>query len=149
METYRRYKGLILIVAISVAIFSCFITFMFVKSDYSYGRSIYHFGPVNETAIHAHDDPTQYIMLKLQSNSMLPTISQDNPVLAIKIDKEYISHIAEGDIIVFFRGDEKICHRVHSVLPEGLQTKGDANTATDSRLVRANDLYALVLCVFY
>ena len=80
---------------------------------------------------------------------MLPTISQDDAVLAMKLDQSNVHNITTGDIIVYFHEGEKICHRVYEVYPgEGFHTKGDARSAPDTYMVKYEDIYAIALCIF-
>ena len=81
------------------------------------------------------------------SNSMRPTFEAGDLVLMQKFDTE--PH--ESDIIMFaiaVRGkDPIVTHRVYSVAPDGVKTKGDANGAVDSWLLPPEQIYAKAITI--
>ncbi|HJH29623.1 MAG TPA: signal peptidase I [Methanosarcinaceae archaeon] len=80
------------------------------------------------------------------SNSMRPTFEVGDLVLMQKFDTES----QKGDIVMFgqaFIGkDQIIIHRVYSVTPEGIKTKGDAG-AIDYWITRPEQIYAKAITI--
>ena len=63
------------------------------------------------------------------SGSMKPGIPVGSIVTA---DTRYdYDSLKEGDIIIFRKGDTKVTHRIRSITEAGIETKGDANNASD------------------
>lgn len=67
--------------------------------------------------------------LIVQSSSMEPGIPAGSLAVA-DMECSYGS-IEKGDVIIFQAGEGRVMHRVHAVTEGGLETKGDANRATD------------------
>ena len=80
------------------------------------------------------------------SNSMRPTFEAGDLVLMQKFDVE--PH--ESDIIMFglalIGKDQIVTHRVYSVTPEGIKTKGDAG-AIDYWIVRPEQIHAKAITI--
>lgn len=52
--------------------------------------------------------------------------------------------IHPGDVIVYRRGEEFVVHRVNSITPEGLQTRGDDNSRIDEFPIDDNQIVGIV-----
>ena len=80
------------------------------------------------------------------SNSMRPTFEAGDLVLMQKFDTEP----QKGDIVMFglavIGKDQIITHRVYSVTPEGIKTKGDAG-AIDYWVTRPEQIYAKAVTI--
>ncbi|MEM2192159.1 MAG: signal peptidase I [Candidatus Hadarchaeales archaeon] len=72
--------------------------------------------------------------LRIQGNSMKPTFEDGDLVLAISYPVE---NLGVGDIAVFYlqKAGGRVVHRVISVLPNGVLTKGDANPSDDGETI--------------
>lgn len=82
------------------------------------------------------------------SNSMRPTFEKGDLVLMQKFDTE--PH--EGDIIMFGMAivggmDQIITHRIYSITPGGIKTKGDAVNAVDSWTLRPEQVHAKAIII--
>jgi signal peptidase len=79
------------------------------------------------------------------TGSMEPVMYPGDVAIVRKDDG---SHIKEGDIIQYWRGDVFIIHRVIDVEPTGeFKTKGDNNSAPDSQLVTQGQVRGKVIAV--
>ena len=76
-----------------------------------------------------------YLNFCVQSGSMCPTI--DVGSLAIVDTNCNYEELKEGDVIIFSVKDARVMHRVHRRVPEGIETKGDANSVADGVIVNA------------
>ena len=82
------------------------------------------------------------------SNSMRPTFEKGDLVLMQKFDTE--PH--EGDIIMFGMAvvggmDQIITHRIYSITPGSIKTKGDAVNAVDSWTLRPEQVHAKAIII--
>ena len=82
----------------------------------------------------------KYQLMAIASNSMNPVFYRGDAVVMQRIDKDEISEIKIGDILVFESDKRIVVHRVigkeESLGGKTLfQTKGDNNNAPDSELV--------------
>ena len=82
------------------------------------------------------------------SDSMRPTFIKGDLILMQKYDTE--PH--EGDIIMFEiaylgKKNQVITHRIHSITPDGVKTKGDANGAVDSWILSPERIYAKAITI--
>lgn len=82
------------------------------------------------------------------SDSMRPTFIKGDLILMQKYDTE--PH--EGDIIMFEiaylgKKNQVITHRIHSITPSGIKTKGDAVSAVDSWTLRPERIYAKAVII--
>ncbi len=82
------------------------------------------------------------------SNSMRPTFEKGDLVLMQKFDTE--PH--EGDIIMFGMAivggmDKVVTHRIYSVTPEGIKTKGDAVNAVDNWVIPPKRIHAKAVTI--
>ena len=82
------------------------------------------------------------------SNSMRPTFEKGDLVLMQSFDTE--PH--EGDIVMFAmsmlgKKNEIVTHRVYSVIPEGIQTKGDAVSTVDSWVIPPKQIHAKAVTI--
>ena len=77
------------------------------------------------------------------SGSMQPSIPLDAYIVT-KAQKTY----AKGDVISFEAGNHTTTHRIVQVLPEGFQTKGDANgESADKEIVKKEKVVGKVVLV--
>ena len=76
------------------------------------------------------------------SGSMEPTIPTWS-MCVIDTHADY-EDLAEGDVIVYYRAADgaRIIHRIIAIYPEGIVTKGDANSIDDGLSVTKNNYYA-------
>ena len=76
------------------------------------------------------------------SGSMEPTIPTWS-MCVINTRAEY-EELAVGDVIVYYRASDgaRIIHRVIAIYPEGIVTKGDANSVDDGLSVTKDNYYA-------
>ena len=87
------------------------------------------------------------------TGSMQPLIYPGDIVLLEKVtSEEQIRSLESGDIIQFKRDEVLITHRIIEVIDDGLgnltyRTKGDNNSAEDSRLVDPNDVKGILVKV--
>ena len=84
------------------------------------------------------------------SGSMEPNLPTWS--LCVVSTKTAYDDIATGDIVVYNRHSDglRIIHRVIAVYPEGLETKGDANSISDGVSVGKDNLYGkMILFVPY
>lgn len=72
----------------------------------------------------------------VQTGSMEPQIPVGSLIYVVP-QSEY----RVGDIVTFKRGEMAVTHRIVGVQDLGYETKGDANPAADSQLVRKTDIY--------
>ncbi|MFN4133380.1 MAG: signal peptidase I [Candidatus Hadarchaeales archaeon] len=72
--------------------------------------------------------------IAIQGNSMKPTFEDGDVVLAIQCPVE---NLRVGDIAAFYlpKAGGRVVHRVVSVLPTGVLTKGDANSSDDGEII--------------
>lgn len=70
----------------------------------------------------------------IRGGSMAPTFRDDDIVFTVKYPRE---NLMVGDIAVFYleKADGMVAHRVISVQPDGVITKGDANFSDDGELI--------------
>lgn len=81
----------------------------------------------------------------VQSGSMHPAISAGSLILVDKGQNYY-----PGDIITYSRGRTLTTHRLVEIRDQGFVTKGDANQATDSAVVKKEQILGkVVLAVPY
>ena len=52
--------------------------------------------------------------------------------------------VQPGDVVVYRKGDGYIVHRVHSVHPEGIYTRGDNNPNPDGYLIPPEQIIGIV-----
>lgn len=88
----------------------------------------------------------KYGMLAVGSESMTGTINKGDAIIYEKYDK---SKIKEGQVIVFYKNNQMIIHRVHKSIPidggdYAYQTKGDANKDVDNWIVRNDEIVGKV-----
>ena len=76
------------------------------------------------------------------SGSMEPTIPTWS-MCVINTRTDY-DDLAVGDVIVYYRAADgaRIIHRIIAIYPEGIVTKGDANSVDDGLSVTRNNYYA-------
>lgn len=79
------------------------------------------------------------------SGSMEPNLPTWS--LCIVNTKTDYSDIELGDIVVYYRRSDnlRIIHRVIAIYPEGMETKGDANSVSDGVSVNEDNLYGKML----
>lgn len=89
----------------------------------------------------------KYGMLAVGSKSMTGTINKGDAIIYERYDDD--SEIKEGQVIVFYKNNLKIIHRVQRAIPideKGFvyQTKGDANEDIDNWLVKPEEIIGKV-----
>ena len=76
------------------------------------------------------------------SGSMEPTIPTWS--MCVIDTRAAYEDLAVGDVIVYYRASDgaRIIHRIIAIYPEGIVTKGDANSVDDGLSVTKNNYYA-------
>lgn len=85
---------------------------------------------------------TPYVVL---SGSMEPACPVGSLVVVHPEDPDLLQ---EGDVITFQTEDKVITHRIHAILPQGFQTKSDANEFPDGNPVAKEQVIgSLAFCI--
>jgi len=150
-------KGKIIVTAVVIfaivftSLFSCLAVYMTLNTMEKinpYYHTIYHFGTNNSSAVVVFNHFDQYGFVDIKGSSMEPTIKESNTVIVEKVGFFGIHNIIRGDIIVFSRDGNLICHRVVAVNSDSFAVKGDANAMGDSDAVPFSDVQAVVIAIF-
>lgn len=105
------------------------------------GISVYGWNAKNLVGNHL-PMPFGYGSAVVLSGSMEPALSVNDWII-VKNTKSY----EIGDMIVFQSGGDLIVHRVIAVDGETVQTKGDANTAPDTPIMRSQVKGKVIACI--
>lgn len=86
----------------------------------------------------------KYQLVVIATGSMQPYVYRGDTVLVKKLDDDQKRKLNVGDILVFYREDRIICHRIFKKQESGgfvfYQTKGDNNNDPDNYLIELHEV---------
>ena len=88
----------------------------------------------------AHDPGSPKERFRYTGSSMVPTFKPGQVLYIRPVSRD----IQPGDVIVYHRGDDYVVHRVHSVQPDGMRTRGDNNPIEDESPVPLENVIGVV-----
>jgi len=148
MKTKITITVMITFAVVIVSLFSCLAIYTTQTAMNKIGHTMYRFGTDNSSAVVVYNHLNDYGFIDINGSSMAPTITSSNTVIVEKIGFFGISNIIRGDIIIFTKGEDLICHRVVAVNSDSFATKGDANFIGDADAVPFSDVQAVVVAIF-
>ena len=86
----------------------------------------------------------KYQLVVIATGSMQPYVYRGDTVLVKKIDDNQKKNLNIGEILVYYREDRIICHRIYNKVESGgyifYQTKGDNNNDPDNYLIELHEI---------
>ena len=120
---------------------------LIVYSTYVREQNIITYFGTGQESIRVYGDKNICQVITIEGDSMLPTITSSNTVIAENVSFFGIDNIRVGDIIVFERDSKIICHRVVEIHDGYFNVKGDGNGINDPDGVSFNSVRFVVVAV--
>jgi len=140
----KKIEIAVLILAVILSVSMVVLTFYQTQA----AQTLYEFGTDDACAVVVFKNYDKYGFINITGGSMNPTITSSNTVIVENITTFGVQNIIKGDIIVFQRGEESICHRVVVVNSNSFAVKGDANPVGDPQAVSFDDVKFVVVAIF-